>query len=122
VAGGFKESPLKLNSGLGKLGKWGEDEHKARAARLSATAVSVWTGPHLSKEVLAGYEVKSPSEISYSIDDHPCLARGAIRHLFDELRKAVVALDPCVTETFLKKYIAYKAETNFIDVIPQVNP
>ncbi len=28
-------------------------------------------------------------------------------------------LDPCVTEELLKLYIAYKAETNFVDVEPQ---
>ncbi len=26
---------------------------------------------------------------------------------------------PCVTEEFLKLYVAYKAETNFVDLIPQ---
>jgi predicted transport protein len=31
----------------------------------------------------------------------------------------VFALDPCVTEEFLKLYVAYKAETNFVDVVPQ---
>jgi predicted transport protein len=30
-----------------------------------------------------------------------------------------LALDPCVTEEFLKLYVAYKAETNFVDVVPQ---
>ena len=25
----------------------------------------------------------------------------------------------CVSEEFLKRYIAYKAETNFVDVVPQ---
>jgi len=30
-----------------------------------------------------------------------------------------LALDPCVTEQFLKLYVAYKAETNFVDVVPQ---
>jgi predicted transport protein len=33
--------------------------------------------------------------------------------------QAVVALDPCVSEEFLKLYVAYKAETNFVDVVPQ---
>jgi predicted transport protein len=42
-----------------------------------------------------------------------------MRPLFDALRKEVLALDPCVTEEFLKLYVAYKAETNFVDVIPQ---
>jgi predicted transport protein len=31
----------------------------------------------------------------------------------------VLALDPCVSEEFLKRYVAYKAETNFVDVVPQ---
>ena len=29
------------------------------------------------------------------------------------------SLDPCVTEEFLRQYVAYKAETNFVDVVPQ---
>jgi len=39
--------------------------------------------------------------------------------LFEAFRKQVLALDPCVTEEFLKLYVAYKAETNFVDVVPQ---
>ena len=35
--------------------------------------------------------------------------------------KQVLALDPCVTEEFLKLYVAYKAETNFVDVIAQTS-
>ena len=42
------------------------------------------------------------------------------RELFEALRKAVLELDACVTEEFLKLYVAYKAETNFVDVVPQV--
>jgi len=30
-----------------------------------------------------------------------------------------LALDPNVSEEFLKLYVAYKAETNFVDVVPQ---
>ena len=31
----------------------------------------------------------------------------------------MLALDPCVVEEFKKFYVAYKAETNFVDVVPQ---
>ncbi len=34
-------------------------------------------------------------------------------------RVQVMALDECVSEEFLKVYIAYKAETNFVDIVPQ---
>ena len=39
--------------------------------------------------------------------------------LFEIFRKDVLALDPCVSEEFLKLYVAYKAETNFVDIVPQ---
>ena len=39
--------------------------------------------------------------------------------LFEAFRKQVLSLDPCVAEEFLKLYVAYKAETNFVDVVPQ---
>jgi len=42
-----------------------------------------------------------------------------MRDLFQALRKEVLALDPVVSEEFLKYYVAYKAETNFVDVMPQ---
>jgi predicted transport protein len=42
-----------------------------------------------------------------------------LQKVFEAFRKEVLALDPCVTEEFLKLYVAYKAETNFVDVVPQ---
>jgi predicted transport protein len=41
-----------------------------------------------------------------------------MRELFNAFRTEVIALNPCVTEEFLKLYVAYKAETNFVDVSP----
>jgi uncharacterized protein with ParB-like and HNH nuclease domain/predicted transport protein len=118
ISGGFNESPLKLNKGLGQLDNWNEDTIKDRAERLSKIAVKVWELPQLSDDVLAAYK-PAPEPGAYGIVDHPQLAEGKMKELFDALRKEVLAIDPCVTEEFLKLYIAYKAETNFVDVIPQ---
>ena len=118
MVGGFKESPLKLNQGLGSLDNWDEDAIKERAARLSKTAAKVWAFPELSADVLAAYRVPEEST-GYSIADHPYLENGNVKLLFEAFRKEVLALDPCVTEQFLKLYVAYKAETNFVDVVPQ---
>jgi len=41
------------------------------------------------------------------------------RKLFENFQREVKALDPCVTEKFLKRYVAFKAETNFVDVVAQ---
>lgn len=117
---GFAHSPLKLNLGLGKVVMWDETAIKARADRLAADAAKVWTAPQLATDVLDAYR---PSAFKpghqYAITDHPYLVSGPMRDLFDALRKAVLALDPCVSEEFLKLYVAYKAETNFVDVVPQ---
>jgi uncharacterized protein with ParB-like and HNH nuclease domain/predicted transport protein len=119
MIGGFKQSPLKLNSGLGQLDKWDEEEIKARGANLAASAVMVWAYPNRSKNVLASYEAKSSAETSYSVEDHPYLRASPTKDLFESFRKEVLVLDACVTEEFLKRYVAYKAETNFVDVVPQ---
>ena len=42
-----------------------------------------------------------------------------MKPIFEVFRREVLALDPVVMEEFLKLYVAYKAETNFVDVVPQ---
>ena len=121
MAGGFRESPLRLNEGLGQLEAWNEAEITARAERLACQAAQVWEMPSLPVDVLSSYRpAKAVAGADYGIEDHKQLAEGGrSRQLFEALRKQVLALDPCVTEEFLKLYVAYKAETNFVDVIPQ---
>lgn len=117
---GFKYSPLNLNEGLGAVEKWDEEAIKARASRLAGEAAKVWTAPQLAADVLNAYRPAAGTVgQQYTIADHPHLVSGAMQGLFDALRKAIIALDPCVSEEFLKLYVAYKAETNFVDVVPQ---
>lgn len=118
---GFKESPVKLNAGLGQCEQWNEDAIKQRAGRLAALALEVWRSPELSSEAIAAHRDKPAAVTRYSIDQHPLIASGSMHFLFEAFRKEVLALDPCVTEEFLKLYVAYKAETNFVDVIPRTN-
>jgi predicted transport protein len=119
MEGGFKESPLRLNAGLGQLDTWNEAAIKARAEKLACIAVEVWKAPSLPAEVLMTYRPTAPAIAGYTIEDHPQLRTGSVGELFEAFRKEVKALDPCVTEEFLKNYVAYKAETNFVDVTPQ---
>lgn len=117
---GFAHSPLKLNQGLAEVGQWNEAAIKARANRLAHQATKVWSAPQLAEGVLAAYRpAAAKSGQPYGIADHVYLTSGPMRTLFEALRTAVLALDACVSEEFLKLYVAYKAETNFIDVVPQ---
>lgn len=115
--GGFAQSPLRLNQGLGHLERWDEDNLRARGARLAALACTVWPAPRLSEEALARYRPAPPLS-KYTLANHPHL-KGAMLDLFEQFRKQVLNLDATVTEDILKNYIAYKAPGNFVDVVPQ---
>ncbi len=120
MKGGFKESPLKLNAGLGLIDTWNETTIQARAGRLADQALTAWTAPRLDAAALAAHQpAKPPVSGGCSIDDHPFLLTPGMRALFEAFRMEVLALDACVTEEFYKPYIAYKAETNFVDVVSQ---
>ena len=118
---GLKQSPLKLNLGLGALEIWDEAAIKTRADKLADGAVNVWAAPKLSAAVLEAYRPEATAVGGgYTINNHPYLLNATTGPLFEAFRNAVLALDPCVSEEFMKLYVAYRAETNFVDVVPQV--
>lgn len=118
MEGGFKDSPLRLNRGLGQLESWNAHEIEARAARLADDALAIWPRPELSDEVLAQFEGKR-EDSDYGIEDHPYLLPHRRRALFEEFSAAIMALDPGITRQYRKHYIAFKAESNFVDVVAQ---
>lgn len=118
ISGGFKVSPLILNQDLGHRDVWNEEAIKDRAEKLAQMAAHVWVGINLTDEVIDNYRAKKSSP-EYSIDQFKHLSKPSVRELFQSFRKEVISLDSCVSEEILKLYIAYKAETNFVDVEPQ---
>jgi len=52
MVGGFRESPLRLNTGLGGLEVWTEREMIARGECLAAKAIGVWPLPQASDEAI----------------------------------------------------------------------
>ncbi len=120
MTGGFRHSPLRLNQGLGDLECWNSDSIQARAEQLAKKAISVWESPgELAGLAEAGFS--DPTiHTGYSYEDHPNLANNSlIRGIFNSFRREVLFFDSCVNEEFFKNYIAYKAETNFVDVVPR---
>lgn len=120
MSGGFRESPLKLNQGLGTSEIWNAEAIQSRGKRLAKEAADIWPIPVLPDDILHTYKPTPPEGTSYTIADHPYLQNGGpARALFDAFRVKVLALDECVKEEFLKLYVAYKAESNFVDIVPQ---
>ncbi len=117
IEGGFKDSPIRLNHGLAKLSCWTEKEIKERADIFTEKAVGVWPYNPLPEEVLAKYkEEETKITPVYTIENFPYL-QGDMLELFNALRRRILNLDASVREEYKKLYIAYKAETNFVDII-----
>jgi uncharacterized protein with ParB-like and HNH nuclease domain len=55
MTGGFKESPLRLNKGLGQLETWNAVTIEARATQLAEEAVKIWTRASYPDSILAKY-------------------------------------------------------------------
>lgn len=115
---GFRESGFWLNQGLREIDKWDEEAIKNRAEVLAERALQVWARPRMDKSALNALSPKRKRETVYSIADHPNLALPALQPLYEALRKEVLDLDPSISEEFRKHYVAYKADTNFVDAEP----
>lgn len=116
---GFKFSPLKMNEGISSEKRWDETAIIKRAKQLAEKAIYVWPAVTLSQDIMDAYKVQNEQTSEYSLEDHPYISVGKMAELFQQFRKTVLELDPCVTEEVKKLYVAFKAETNFVDVIPQ---
>ena len=122
IEGGFDQSPIRLNRSLAKFSVWNEDSIKKRADILASEMADIWQFPKISNEIMERYkEEKSEDKIytAQNMEGGHFLTDGPMKELFELFRKKVINIDSAVREEFLKLYIAYKTDTNFVDVIPQ---
>ena len=117
MPGGFKESALRLNSYLVKLTEWNENHIKERAKLLTDKAKQVWKYPMISEKELAPYCVEEKLVHKYSLDTYDF--NVFTKTLFEVLDKRIMNLSSDVKREYKKLYIAYKVDTNFVDVVVQ---
>ena len=117
MPGGFKESALRLNRYVVSLNEWNEQHIQERAKELAKKAESIWPYPSLTTEELAPYQVEENTEQKYSLETYD--ANAFTRMLFDSLDKRIMNLSPAVKKEYKKLYVAYKLDTNFVDIVLQ---
>lgn len=117
MPGGFKESALRLNAYLVKQTEWNAAHIRERGQQLAAKAAQIWPYPVLTAAELEAYTVEEKSAPKYSLESYDINAFTQI--LFDTLNKRIMNLSPAVKREFKKLYIAYKLDTNFVDVVIQ---
>ena len=117
MEGGFKESALRLNAYVVKPNEWNEQTIKERAALLADKAKQIWAYPDMTAAELAPYQtVEKPAE-RYSLETYD--TNVFTKMLFEVLDRRIQNLSPDVKREFKKLYVAYKLDTNFVDIVFQ---
>lgn len=117
MSGGFKESALRINNYVVLLNEWNEKHIQERAKDLAKKAELIWPYPELTDAELAPYQVEEKKTQKYSLDTYD--VNAFTRILFESLDKRIMNLSPAVKREYKKLYVAYKLDTNFVDVVFQ---
>lgn len=117
MEGGFKESALRLNRYVVLQNTWNEKHIQERANELAKKAESIWPYPDLTDAELSKYQVEDTTNPEYSLETYEM--NDLTRTLFEALDKRIMNLSPGVKKEYKKLYVAYKLDTNFVDIIIQ---
>lgn len=120
MKGGFADTGLRLNSYIRNQTEWNKDKIIERAKILSDNALKIWQFPSVTEDIVQQYkEEPSKKRNEYTFEHYSDSFSDETLRIYDELDKKIINLDSCVKKEFTKLYIAYKADTNFVDIIPQ---
>lgn len=118
MTGGFKESALRINSYVVKQTTWNESTITARANELCDMAKKIWKYPELTENELTEFLPEDKVASEYTLEDYNYL-EGDMLELFNILNKRILNISSDVKKELKKLYIAYKVDTNFVDIVPQ---
>jgi len=110
MAGGFKESALRLNKYVISQTTWGEEQINERAKQLGEIAINAWPYPVLSENELVPYCTHEDSTSQYSLESYDQL-NAYNRILFEKLSKRILNLGTYVKQGYTKTYVSYKVDT-----------
>ena len=117
MPGGFKESALRLNKYVVLQNEWNEKHIQERANELVKKAEAIWPYPTLTAAELAPYQAEEKTVQKYSLESYD--VNAFTRMLFESLDKRIMNLSPAVKKEYKKLYVAYKLDTNFVDIVFQ---
>lgn len=115
---GFKNSPLYLNDLIRQKTKWTLKEITEREEILIQRVLEIFGCIQIDAQTLEKYKKRDEEAIEeYSVDQFEM--PDDIASCYEKLHNRILNLNPLVTREVKKLYIAYKLETNFVDIVPQ---
>ena len=121
MAGGFKDSPIRLNRTVAMMNRWTQTEIISRGKQIADLSIKIWQYPVLPDVVLEKYRksVDNGETKKWTLKDHSEYLNGPLLDIFDRLNNRIRNLDSSVRMDVTKHYIAFKAPSDFVDIQPQ---
>lgn len=97
--------------------RWKEKHIQERANELVKKVESIWPYPTLTVAEFSPYQVEEKTVQKYSLETYDMNAFTRI--VFESLDKRIMNLSPVVKKEYKNLYVAYKLDTNFVDIVFQ---
>ena len=119
IAGGFNDSPLRLNRFIREQDRWTATEMGERGRQLAKKAVTIWPALTVAAEDVkeAELEERKTQAAHYSLDDLEF--DPDLRSLFDALRPQIMALGDDIVELCGAKTVTYRVYDFLLEIIPR---
>ena len=119
IAGGFYDSPLRLNRFIREQDRWTTTEMEERGRQLAKKAVTIWPALTVDAEAVreAELEERKTQAARYSLDDLEFDPDS--RALFDAFRTQIMALGDDIVELCGAKTVTYRVYDFLLEIIPR---
>ena len=119
IAGGFNDSPLRLNRFIREQDRWTATEMDERGRQLAKKTGTIWPALTVDAEAVreAELEERKTQAARHSLDDLDFDADS--RALFDALRPQIMALGDDILELCGAKTVTYRVDDFLLEIIPR---
>lgn len=116
---GFLKSPLYLNEYIAQANQWNKTSIEKRAELLVQRALKIWSYPVVSQTTIDTYQPAKQDEQILDFSSFNDRFTDSTLDLYKQLEKKILEIDnSSIKIGYTKRYIAFKAITNFVDIIP----
>ena len=119
IAGGFNESPLRLNKPLREQSVWNAEAIEKRGKDLAEKALAVWRPLVVDPLAVKQRELEEHKALAAGFSVQAIEMDATARALFDQLRPLIAALGEDVAELPNDRTVVYRVFDFFVEVIPR---
>ena len=113
------KSPLFLNESIAQSNLWNKTSIENRAELLVQKALTIWSFPIVDQATIDKYQPNKQLEQELDFKSFDNRFTNTTLTFYEKLQEKIIAIDPAsIKVSYMKRYIAFKAITNFVDVIP----